>query len=74
MYKCKYCGHIGPRHDFEFDHNIPVSRSFLGQLLQPVLDYICSGCNRQKGTMTGYEYSLWRLLNPNKANYGSINH
>ncbi|MBI4039276.1 HNH endonuclease [Candidatus Daviesbacteria bacterium] len=55
-YKCRYCGWTGPRKDFEIDHVIPIVRSILQNILQPALDLICSGCNRQKGRMTGAGY------------------
>ncbi|QQG43338.1 MAG: HNH endonuclease [Candidatus Daviesbacteria bacterium] len=71
-YKCKYCKWVGFRKDFEIDHVIPIARSILQNILQPALDLICSGCNRQKGKMTGAEYRLWRLLNPYRANSGPI--
>lgn len=70
LLKCPYCGHIGPLKDFELDHPIPVSR--LTAYIPGNLRWICSGCNRQKGDKTPYEYMLWRILNPNQANYGPI--
>lgn len=71
-YKCKYCGWLGLRKDFELDHAIPISRSILENTLQPNLDLICSGCNRQKGSMTGQEYLFWRILYSFKANLGPL--
>ena len=71
-FKCKYCDWVGPRNKFEIDHVIPVARNPILNVLQPTLDLICSGCNRQKGIMTGFEYAQWRSLNPMKANYGPI--
>ncbi len=69
-FKCKYCNWIGIRSDFEIDHEIPVARSGLFQLLNPIVDLICSGCNRQKGKMTPGEYMSWRILNWTRANVG----
>lgn len=71
-FKCKYCGWFGKRPDFEIDHEIPISRLGLSQLFNPTISLICSGCNRQKGNMTPSEYSLWRLLNFHRANYGPM--
>lgn len=71
-FKCKYCGYIGPISGFEVDHSTPISRNpLLGNILSN-LEYICSGCNRQKSNKTPSEYSLWRLFNPSIANYGPI--
>lgn len=58
--------------DFEIDHVNPLSRFPLQNLIQPLLDLICSGCNRQKGKMTHAEYLLWRVINFTKANFGPI--
>ena len=71
-FKCKYCGWLGFRGDFEIDHVIPIARDLLSNILQPALDLICSGCNRQKGVMTKAEYALWRIINPVRANFGPI--
>ena len=70
--KCKYCGHIGLRGDFEIDHPLPIARASFVQLLNQKLELICSGCNRQKGKKTPIEYILWRSLNPREANFGPI--
>jgi len=71
IYKCKFCGYNGKRSDFEIDHRIPISRN---PFLPPItnIDLICSGCNRQKGNKTEFEYRFWRLINPFLANYGPI--
>lgn len=71
MYKCKYCGWIGLRNDFELDHPIPIARMTLAALLLPK-DLICSGCNRQKGDKTPEEYIVWRLINPIYVNFGPL--
>lgn len=72
QYRCKYCTFIGIRADFEIDHVNPISRFPLQNIIQPTLDLICSGCNRQKGKMTDEEYLFWRLINFAKANFGPI--
>ena len=72
LYKCRYCGWGGPKSDFEIDHDPPLSRLSLATLLLPKLEWVCSGCNRQKGTMTASEYLFWRLINWHKANRGPI--
>jgi len=68
--KCIYCGWIGKPQDFEVDHNVPVSR--MGSNNLPNLQFICSGCNRQKGNKTGAEYIIWRIFNNQIANYGPM--
>lgn len=70
LFRCKYCGWQGPIGDFEIDHDPPVSRPELFGFLTPKIEYICSGCNRQKGDKTSIEYILWRILNSGKANSG----
>ena len=72
LYTCKYCKYTGLRSQFEVDHVVPASRSPLYLLLNPILELICSGCNRQKGAKTPAEYLTWRLLNWSVANYGPI--
>jgi len=71
-FKCKYCGYLGLRKDFELDHVIPISRSLIQNIVNPLMDLICSGCNRQKGKMTSREYILWRLLHPYEKNFGPL--
>ena len=72
MFRCKYCGYFGIRKYFELDHPIPIARASLAQLLGQQLELICSGCNRQKGVMTPYQYVVWRQRNLFKANFGPI--
>lgn len=71
-FRCKYCSYIGQISDFEIDHSTPISRNPLLANLLSNLEYICSGCNRQKSDKTVSEYTFWRLLNPLAANYGPI--
>lgn len=73
---CRYCGYIGPRHDFEIDHPIPTSRASLYVLLTQSLELVCSGCNREKGDKTPEEYIRWRIFNlrtGKNVNFGPIN-
>jgi len=66
--KCPYYGWVGNLKDFEIDHSFPLSKG--GSSLFLNLQWICSGCNRQKGTMTHEQYLAWRITNLYKANYG----
>lgn len=58
-FTCNYCGYHGTTRTLEVDHRIPVSR---GGTDDPTnLVTACWSCNREKGTMTDYEYRWWRL-------------
>ena len=57
---CTYCGYRGTRRTLEVDHRIPVARG--GSDDSANLVTACWSCNREKGTMTEYEYSLLQLI------------
>ncbi|MBI2011831.1 HNH endonuclease [Candidatus Daviesbacteria bacterium] len=74
LLKCRYCGWVGGKSDFEWDHMDPKikTESFLLDFLQGKLELICSGCNRQKSDKTSQDYTFWRWLFPRQANFGPI--
>jgi len=65
---CTYCGWHGEDGDFVADHAIP---RMLGGSDDPAnLRVACTGCNAEKGTKTEIEYRIWRMWNPDRANWG----
>ena len=59
-YVCVYCGHRGNALTLHVDHIVPRSRG--GSDDPGNLATACWPCNLGKGTRTGWEYRLWRLL------------
>ena len=71
--KCIYCNWIGPISNFELDHIFPESRG--GSDFFWNKQWICSGCNREKGDKTHAEYQSWRFMQNlfgQKINFGPI--
>ena len=59
---CDYCGEITTVKNLSCDHIIPLSRE--GTNEQNNLQFICLGCNFEKGNLTGDEYqTLINFLN-----------
>ena len=73
-YTCAYCGYLDSPALFnlpaglEVDHRIPIAKGGLD--LRWNLTTSCSGCNRQKSSMTDAEYRRWRKANVLLANFG----
>lgn len=57
-YTCTYCGYHGTSRTLEVDHRTPLARR--GTNDPSNLVTACWRCNREKGTMTEYEFR-WRL-------------
>lgn len=57
-YTCTYCGQRRTAAYLEVDHRVPLARS--GSDDPDNLVTACWECNREKGTMTEWEYRLWR--------------
>lgn len=57
--RCFYCGTT--QGIFEMEHVLPKSRGGTNERANLVCS--CKGCNRQKGTMTPFEWRQWRTTN-----------
>jgi hypothetical protein len=58
-YTCTYCGYRGTSRTLEVDHRTPLARG--GTDDPSNLATACWRCNREKGTMTEWEYRFSRL-------------
>jgi len=70
LFTCVYCSWQGPITDFEIDHIFPLPRGGLD--VPRNKQFICSGCNREKGDRNHLEYLLYHIVLGIKANYGPM--
>lgn len=67
-YKCCYCEYRGHEFTLEVVHIVPTQRH--GTDEPSNLQTVCTGCLREKGNRTGFEYRDWRRRFPLLANKG----